>query len=148
MRAIIQRVLKASVAVEGRVISEIGPGLLTLLGVGAADTEKETEWLMRKITSLRLFEDEAGKMNRSLLDVGGSHLIVSQFTLWGNTSKGNRPSFIDAAKPGLAQPLYEKALEISRNMGVSTWGGQFQASMQVSLINDGPVTFSLETPSS
>lgn len=146
MKAIIQRVLKASVTVEGRVISEIGPGLLTLLGVGSSDTEKEAEWLMRKITSLRIFEDQEGKMNRSLIDVGGAHLIVSQFTLWGNVSKGNRPSFTDAAKPEIAKPLYEKALEISRNLGVSTWGGQFQASMQVALINDGPVTFTLESP--
>ena len=146
MKAIIQRVSKASVLVEGKIISEIGPGILTLLGVGHTDTERDVDWLIRKIVALRIFEDQTGKMNRSLVDAGGAHLIVSQFTLWGNTLKGNRPSFIEAAKPDVAKPLYEKALDVSRNLGVSTWGGQFQASMQVSLINDGPVTFTLESP--
>lgn len=145
MRAVIQRVQKASVSVDGELISEIGPGLLTLLGVKNGDGEKEVEWMMRKIVGMRIFEDEAGKMNRSLIDMAGSHLIVSQFTLCADASKGNRPSFIDAARPEVARPLYERALEISRSLGAPTFGGRFQAHMKIDLVNDGPVTIFLES---
>lgn len=147
MRAIVQRVKSASVHVDGELISEIGPGLLTLLGVRSNDTEQDAEWLMRKIVALRIFEDDEGKMNRSVRDVGGSHLIVSQFTLWGDATKGNRPSFIEAARPELARPLYERAIELSRAFGVPTEGGRFQTHMEVRLINDGPVTLLIESPS-
>ncbi len=146
MRAVVQRVRSASVHVNDQLISEIGPGLLTLLGVHANDTDREADWLIKKILALRIFEDHEGKMNRSLIDVGGSHLIVSQFTLWGDARKGNRPSFIQAARPEAAKMLYERSLEISRTSGVPTRGGQFQASMRVTLENDGPVTLILETP--
>lgn len=147
MRAIVQRVKSASVHVGEELVSEIGPGLLTLLGVRTGDTEREVEWLMRKIAALRVFEDTEGKMNLSVLDTKGSHLIVSQFTLWGDTSKGNRPSFGEAARPEIARPLYERAIEISQALGLPTQGGRFQAHMRVSLVNDGPVTMLLETPS-
>lgn len=145
MRAVIQRVKKASVTVDGDVVGEIQNGILTLLGVRSGDTEADVDRLMKKISGLRIFEDESGKMNRSLLDVGGAHLIVSQFTLWGDASKGNRPSFMEAARPEVAKPLYERALEQSRALGLSTQGGRFQAHMEVSLINDGPVTLLLES---
>lgn len=144
MRALIQRVRSAKVVVDGSVVGEIGPGILTLLGVGANDTDADAERIVSKILKLRIFEDDAGKMNLSLLDRGYSHLIVSQFTLYGDTSKGNRPSFVDAGKPELANRLYEKALAFSRAQGVKTEGGKFQAHMEVSLLNDGPVTFWLE----
>lgn len=146
MRAVVQRVLEASVDVEGEIVSRIGPGLLTLLGVREGDSEREVEWLMKKIAALRIFEDEAGKMNRSILDVGGEHLIVSQFTLWGDARKGNRPSFIEAARPEDARKLYERALSSSEGLGLKTRGGRFQAHMRVSLVNDGPVTLLLDTP--
>lgn len=150
MRAVIQRVRSAKVeVVEGgstRTVGEIGPGLLTLLGVAPTDTEKDLEWIIGKIVKMRIFEDEAGKMNLSVQDLKREHLIVSQFTLYGDASKGNRPSFITAARPEIAKPLYEKSLEISRAHGVKTEGGQFQAEMLVSLVNDGPVTLVLETP--
>ena len=147
MRALIQRVRSARVRVGDEVVGEIGPGILTFLGVGQADSETELKWLIRKILNLRIFEDEAGKMNRSLLDVQGGHLIVSQFTLYGDCSQGNRPGFSEAARPELARSLYENALKLSREAGISTQGGRFQAEMQVELVNDGPATFFLETPS-
>jgi D-tyrosyl-tRNA(Tyr) deacylase len=146
VRAVVQRVKKASVHVDDRLVSEIGPGLLTLLGIRQGDTEKQAEWLMKKIAALRIFEDEANKMNLSLLDTKGSHLLVSQFTLYGEASKGNRPSFIEAARPEIARPLYERALQFSRDLGLPTFGGQFQAHMRVALENDGPVTLILESP--
>jgi D-aminoacyl-tRNA deacylase len=146
MKAVVQRVHRASVHVGDELVAEIGPGLLTLLGIGREDSEQEVDWLMRKITALRIFEDTDGKMNLSLTDVKGEHLIVSQFTLMSETRKGNRPSFIDAARPEKAKPLYEKALEISRSLGVVTSGGRFQAAMRVTLENDGPVTVIVETP--
>jgi D-tyrosyl-tRNA(Tyr) deacylase len=127
-------------------VGEIGPGLLTLLGIRQGDTEREADWLIKKIVGLRIFEDDAGKMNRSLIDTGGQHLIVSQFTLWADASKGNRPSFIEAARPETALPLYEKAVTLSRELGVPTSQGRFQASMVVSLENDGPVTILLDSP--
>jgi D-aminoacyl-tRNA deacylase len=146
MKAVVQRVHKASVHVGDELVSEIGPGLLTLLGIGREDTEVDVEWLMRKIASLRIFEDAEGKMNLSLADIQGAHLIVSQFTLMAETRKGNRPSFIEAARPETAKPLYEKAIEVSRRLGIETSGGRFQASMRVELENDGPVTLILESP--
>lgn len=144
MRAVIQRVKSARVEVDGQVVGEIGPGILTLLGVGAQDTAAVAEKLVTKILKLRIFEDEAGKMNRSVLDLGFEHLIVSQFTLLADTSSGNRPSFIGAARPEVAQPIYLHALKVSENLGVRTAGGRFQAEMKVSLVNDGPVTLVLD----
>lgn len=145
MKAVIQRVRKASVSVAGELVSEIGPGLLTLLGVSGSDTQADADWLIRKIVSLRIFEDSAQKMNHSLKDVGGQHLIVSQFTLYADATKGNRPSFIDAARPEVAEPLYQHALATSRTLGVETFGGRFQATMLIAQENDGPVTLVLES---
>jgi D-aminoacyl-tRNA deacylase len=145
MRAVIQRVKSAQVKVDGEIVGQIGPGILTLLGVGQGDSEKQLEWIIGKILRLRIFEDAEGKMNRSLQETQGEHLIVSQFTLYGDTSKGNRPSFVTAAAPALAQPLYERALELSRAQGVKTEGGRFQAHMEVSLVNDGPVTLVIDS---
>ncbi len=145
MRAVIQRVSQAQVVVDGQEISRIGKGIVTLLGVMAGDDEAKVKKLMQKIVELRIFEDDAGKMNRSLLDIGGEHLIVSQFTIVGDCSSGRRPSFTDAEKPERAKELYELALRVSRELGVPPKGGIFQADMQVSLTNDGPVTFILET---
>jgi D-tyrosyl-tRNA(Tyr) deacylase len=148
MRAVVQRVTSAQVDVDGKTVGQIGRGVMTLLGIKSGDTERELEWMMGKIARLRIFEDGAGKMNLSLLDIGGEHLVVSQFTLYGDAAKGNRPSFIDAARPEVAKPLYERALEMSRALGLKTEGGQFQADMRVNLVNDGPVTLILETPES
>ena len=145
MRAVIQRVKWAKVVVDGVVQGEIGPGLMTLLGVAKGDTIAEVEWMISKILRLRIFEDEQGKMNKSLVEVAGGHLIVSQFTLYGDASKGNRPSFMNAAPPLEAQALYEKALELSQAGGIVTAGGKFQAHMEVSLLNDGPVTLVLDS---
>lgn len=145
MRAVIQRVKSATVRVQGQVVGEIGPGLLTLLGVASGDSEQDAEQLVSKILKLRIFEDDAGKMNLSLLDKKFQHLIVSQFTLIADTQKGNRPSFIEAAPPEVAKNLYERTLALSRAQGVVTQGGEFQAHMEVSLLNDGPVTFVLES---
>ena len=144
MRALIQRVKSAQVEVDGQIISRIGPGILTLLGIKTGDTEEQAQKLLAKILRLRIFEDAAGKMNLSLLDQGLEHLIVSQFTLYGDCCQGNRPGFSEAARPEAAKPLYERALAISRELGAPTAGGQFQAEMQVSLVNDGPVTFMVE----
>ncbi len=144
MRALVQRVKWGRVVVEGKVVGEIGPGIVTLLGVGSNDTLADVTRIIGKIAKLRIFEDADGKMNRSLLDLSYAHLIISQFTLYGDTSKGNRPSFIDAGKPELARALYENAIEASRALGIKTEAGQFQAHMEVSLLNDGPVTFWLE----
>jgi D-tyrosyl-tRNA(Tyr) deacylase len=144
MKAVIQRVLQAEVVVNGNSISKIGPGLLTLLGIAHGDTEEGIKKLMQKICELRIFEDESGKMNRSLLDTQGSHLIVSQFTLLADCTNGRRPSFTEAAKPEIARLLYLHALQFCAELGVPTYGGIFQADMKVSLVNDGPVTFVLE----
>lgn len=144
MKAVVQRVREASVTVDGRVVASIGRGLLTLLGVMQGDSEAQLAKLIAKICDLRIFEDGAGKMNLSLKDVGGAHLIVSQFTLAGDCSGGKRPSFIQAARPEVARPLFEKSLELSRAAGVPTEGGVFQADMKVALVNDGPVTLILE----
>jgi D-tyrosyl-tRNA(Tyr) deacylase len=145
MKAVIQRVSRARVSVGGDTVSEIGTGLLTLLGVQAGDTEERMQKLLRKICDLRIFGDEQGKMNRSLLDVGGEHLIVSQFTLAGDCSSGKRPSFTTAEKPEAAKAMYERALAYAASLGVPTKAGVFQADMAVELVNDGPVTFILET---
>jgi len=146
MRALIQRVRQANVQVGDETVGEIGQGILTFLGVGQNDTFEQVDWMIRKILALRIFEDAEGKMNRSLRDVSGAHLIVSQFTLYGDCSQGNRPGFSEAARPERARELYDYALKLSREAGVQTAGGKFQADMQVELINDGPVTFWLETP--
>lgn len=145
MRAVIQRVSRASVSVDGKVAGAIGPGLLVLLGVGRNDTEQDAEALARKIIELRVFQDEAGKMNLSLRDTGGSLLVVSQFTLYGDTRKGRRPSFDLAAPPEQARRLYEHFVEAARRQGVHVETGVFQAMMSVSLVNEGPVTFLVET---
>ena len=145
MRACIQRVSEAKVIVEGQTIGEIGRGLLVLLGVANGDTEAEARSLADKVSGLRVFEDDAGKMNLALADVGGKMLVVSQFTLLGNCRKGRRPSFIDAAPPELAERLYELYVVEVRAKGIAVETGKFRANMQVSLVNDGPVTLLLDT---
>jgi D-tyrosyl-tRNA(Tyr) deacylase len=144
MRALLQRVSKASVTVEGQTISSIGKGLLILLGVGHGDGEEQAKFLAEKIANLRVFEDEQGKTNLSILDVKGEAIIVSQFTLYADTRKGRRPSFIDAALPDVAEPLVSRFVELLRGHGVSTQTGKFGAHMQVEIHNDGPVTIWLE----
>ncbi len=144
MRALIQRVSRASVYVDGEKVAGIGLGFLVLLGVADEDGESEAAWLARKIAGLRLFEDDAGKMNLGLEDVGGSVLAVSQFTLYGDARKGRRPSFTQAAPPAQAQELYEKFCALLAAQGVPVEKGVFQAHMEVSLVNDGPVTLWLE----
>jgi D-tyrosyl-tRNA(Tyr) deacylase len=144
MRAVVQRVSKASVHVEGEVVGAIGPGLVILIGIGQGDTESEAVWLADKISHLRIFENEAGKFDLSLLDVQGQALIVSQFTLYGDASRGRRPSFSDAARPESAEPLYERFVELVRAQGVPVETGVFQAMMAVEIHNDGPVTLVLE----
>jgi D-tyrosyl-tRNA(Tyr) deacylase len=145
MKAVIQRVSRASVTVDGMVTGAIGRGLLILLGVGKSDTRQSAEYLADKITSLRIFPDQNGKMNCSLLDTGGSLLVVSQFTLYGDCRKGRRPSFDAAAPPEQARALYEYFVSRLRAMGVPVETGVFQAHMDVELLNDGPVTLLLES---
>jgi D-tyrosyl-tRNA(Tyr) deacylase len=145
VRAVIQRVDRASVAVEGRVTGEIGAGLLVLLGVGRTDNLEAVSYLAEKIVNLRIFSDEAGKMNLSLLDTGGSALVVSQFTLYADTRGGRRPSYIQAAAPEEANRLYEEFVRAMRALGVRVETGVFQAHMQVELVNDGPVTILLDS---
>ena len=145
MRAILTRVKSASVTIDGHVNGAIGPGFLILLGVGPEDTEKECRCLAEKALSLRIFEDENGKMNRGLDAIGGQVLVVSQFTLYGNCRKGRRPSFTDAAGPELGNALYEKFLAICEELGYPPQHGEFGADMQVESINDGPVTLILDT---
>lgn len=142
MRAVVQRVSSASVSVEGDAVTSIGPGLLVLLGVHASDTPEDADRLARKIRALRVFEDDEGRMNRSADDVGAEILCVSNFTLYGDTRKGNRPSFVDAARPEQAEPLYER---VRAALGAA--GGVFGARMSVALENDGPVTLIVETAS-
>lgn len=146
MKAVIQRVKQASVRVEGKVVGEIGPGILVLLGVEIGDTSKQAEWMAEKIVNLRIFTDDQGKMNLALPDVKGELLAVSQFTLAGNCSKGRRPSFDTAAVPEEANKLYNYFMGQVWELGVPVQSGIFQADMEVSLVNDGPVTFILETP--
>ena len=145
MKAVIQRVTQASVEVDGRTVGAIGSGIMLLLGVEKGDTEQDATWLMDKIAKLRIFEDDSGKMNRSIMDIGGAILVVSQFTLAGNCSKGRRPSFDTAAPPQLAKILYEFSVDELRKQGLLVATGIFQADMKVSLNNDGPVTFVLDT---
>jgi D-tyrosyl-tRNA(Tyr) deacylase len=145
MRAVIQRVSKSSVTVDGWVVGSIERGFLVLVGVTHGDTRVEADWLARKIAGLRLFEDEAGKMNLGLTDIGGSVLVVSQFTLYGDARKGRRPDFLQAARPEQAEPLITYFVDRLRDLGVTVDTGQFRATMQVSLVNDGPVTLLLDT---
>ncbi len=146
MIAVVQRVTESSVSVEGRIVGAIGRGIMVLLGVARDDTAKEACYLAEKVIQLRIFEDEQGKLNRSLLEIGGSLLVVSQFTLLGDCRKGRRPSFIDAAPPDAADALYQVFVDHARSQGVETATGRFRAMMQVSLVNDGPVTLIVQTP--
>jgi len=144
MRALLQRVSKASVTVDDKIISQIGKGLVVLLGVGHGDGEEQVTFLAEKTANLRIFEDEQGKTNLSILDVRGDVIVVSQFTLYADTRKGRRPSFIDAALPDVAEPLVNRFVELLRGHGVPTQTGQFGAHMLVEIHNDGPVTIWLE----
>ena len=144
MKVLIQRVSQGSVTVDGEVVGEIGPGFVLLVGVTHDDGEEEAAWLARKVAGIRLFEDDAGKMNLALSDVGGQVLVVSQFTLYGDASKGRRPSIIDAARPEQAEPLVDYFCERLREHGLQVETGVFGASMQVQIHNDGPVTLMLE----
>ncbi|HXE96924.1 MAG TPA: D-aminoacyl-tRNA deacylase [Dongiaceae bacterium] len=144
MKAVIQRVTSAAVTVEGNIVGRIGPGVLVLLGIEKGDVEAQADWLVDKICGLRIFYDDDGKMNRSVADNCGSLLVVSQFTLAGNCSKGRRPSFDTAAPADEGKRLYEYFVAAARNTGLPVETGIFQADMQVSLVNDGPVTFILE----
>ncbi|MBW1779014.1 MAG: D-tyrosyl-tRNA(Tyr) deacylase [Deltaproteobacteria bacterium] len=146
MRAVVQRVKECTVVVKGESVGSIEKGLLVFLGVHREDTPADAEYLAQKIASLRIFEDDTGKMNRSLVEVAGSILVVSQFTLYGDCRKGRRPSFIDAAPPDPAQTLYDHFVELLRKIGVPVETGWFQAMMEVTLVNDGPVTLILESP--
>src|SRR2546423_467327 len=145
MRAVVQRVERASVAVNGRVVGEIGSGLLVLLGVSRSDRESDAVYLIQKIIGLRIFEDEQRKMNRSVAEVSGAILMVSQFTLYGDVRRGKRPSFDEAARPEEARRLYEYAVEKIREAGLRCETGEFQAMMEVSLVNDGPVTILVDS---
>ncbi|MDX1331690.1 MAG: D-aminoacyl-tRNA deacylase [Robiginitalea sp.] len=146
MRAVIQRVREASVTVDGKVISQIGPGLLVLLGIETADTVADIAWLVPKIGNLRIFNDDGGVMNRSLMDTGGELIVVSQFTLMASTKKGNRPSYIRAARPEIAVPLYEAFVSsMEEFLGREVGTGVFGADMKVALLNDGPVTIWMDT---
>jgi len=145
VRAIIQRVTNASVAVDGEVIGSIGKGILIFLGVSDDDTEADLKYIADKMLNLRIFEDENGKMNLSLLDTSGEILVISQFTLYGDCRKGRRPSFDKAGKPDYANEMYEKFIDYCRASGLKTECGQFGADMKVSLLNDGPVTMMLDS---
>lgn len=146
MRALIQRVKNASVTIEGKIFSEIGKGLLILLGIEAEDTQEDIDWLAGKIARLRIFSDENEVMNLSVQDINGDCLVVSQFTLHANTKKGNRPSFINAAKPQIAIPLYENfVLQLQKETNKKVQTGSFGAMMEVALINDGPVTIWMDS---
>lgn len=146
MRAILQRVSQAHVSVDGSIVGQIQQGIVVLLGIAPDDTPMRADWLAGKIVSLRLFPDQEGKMNISLVDIQGQLLVISQFTLYGECQKGRRPSFTKAASPEIAEPLYQYFLDACRMLGIQTEAGIFGASMQVSLVNDGPVTLILDTP--
>ena len=146
MRALVQRVSRSAVEAEGFERVQIGKGLLILLGVGSEDTADDVRFLADKCAHLRIFEDEHGKMNRSLMEVGGEAMVISQFTLYGDTRKGRRPSFVDAADPEIARTYYEKFVEVLRGLGVLVKTGEFGAHMEVELCNDGPATLMLESP--
>jgi len=146
MRAVIQRVSKASVTIDGKINSQIGSGLLVLLGIEDADTTEDIEWLSGKIVNLRIFDDAVGVMNESVMDKKGDIILVSQFTLHASTKKGNRPSYIKASKPGIAVPLYEKMIQqLAADLGKEIGTGIFGADMKVELLNDGPVTIVIDT---
>ena len=145
MRACIQRVRQASVLVQGRVVGEIEKGLVGLLGIGHEDGSHEVQQLANKCCGLRIFEDEHGKMNRSLQEINGEMLVVSQFTLYGSCHKGRRPSFVAAAQPEAAEPLYESFVATVESFGIRVATGEFRTHMQVSLVNDGPVTLLIDT---
>lgn len=146
MRLVIQRVTHASVTIEGKVKSAIGPGLLILVGVESADTTEDVDWLVRKVAALRIFDDEQGVMNRSVQDINGEALVVSQFTLFASTKKGNRPSWLKAAPHNISVPLYEAFCQrLSQAMGKPVGTGEFGADMKVELLNDGPVTICMDT---
>ncbi|UOQ52838.1 D-aminoacyl-tRNA deacylase [Hymenobacter cellulosivorans] len=147
MRVVLQRVSQASVTVEGRVTGQIGPGLLVLAGFAPDDTTQSLDWMARKLVQLRIFSDEEGKMNRSVQDIGGQVLVVSQFTLLADARKGNRPSYIGAAPPPVAIPLYEQFVHmLEQLLGQPVPTGEFGADMKVELLNDGPVTIVLDSP--
>ena len=145
MLAVVQRVLEASVTVNGEKVSQIGPGLLVLLGVGKGDTEADVPWMVEKLATLRIFEDAAGKMNLSLEDTHKQLIVVSQFTLYGDARRGRRPSFTDALEPTAAKALYERVCEQLRARGLTVGTGIFAADMKVALVNDGPVTLLLDS---
>lgn len=145
MRACVQRVSDACVTIDGESTSEIGLGLVVLLGVSTHDTEEDVRWLAEKVVGLRVFEDDAGKMNRSLAEVGGAMLVVSQFTLYGDCRRGRRPSFTDAAPPELAERLYQAFVAQVRTTGIPVETGRFREHMRVTLTNDGPVTLWIDT---
>jgi D-tyrosyl-tRNA(Tyr) deacylase len=148
MRAVLQRVNRAKVTIGGAIAGEIATGWLVLLGVAPGDSQKDIDWLADKIANLRAFPDDAGKMNLSVQDIRGSVLVVSQFTLYGDCQKGRRPGFTGAAPPAIAEPLYEAFVMALRALGVPVATGRFAADMQVELVNDGPVTFVIETGAS
>ena len=145
MRLVIQRVSQAKVTVQGKEVGTIGPGLCLFLGVAKGDTEEDSTYLVQKSVELRIFEDDEGKFNRTLLDVGGEILVVSQFTLYGDCTKGRRPSFSHAASPEEAELIYQKFVQKLREKGLKVATGQFQAKMEVSLVNSGPVTFIIDS---
>jgi len=146
MKVVIQRVSKASVKVEGKITGEINEGILILLGVEDADCDEDIQWLSNKIVNLRIFNDNEGVMNRSVIDINGDILLVSQFTLHASTRKGNRPSYIKASKPGFAIPLYEKMIsQLETDLGKKIQAGIFGADMKIELLNDGPVTIIIDT---
>jgi D-tyrosyl-tRNA(Tyr) deacylase len=145
MRAVVQRVSRASVVIDGKTVGQIGPGLLVLLGVTHTDTPEQARWLAEKVAGLRIFKDVDGKMNRDVAEIGGAVLVVSQFTLYGDCRKGRRPSFIEAAPPEIAVPLYEAFVYRIKANGIPTATGRFGAMMQVDLVNDGPVTLIVDS---
>lgn len=146
MRAVIQRVQSASVVVETETVGAIEKGILVLLGVGPDDNQQSAQWMVDKITQLRIFPDDSGKMNLSLLDIGGQLLVISQFTLYGDCRKGRRPNFMGAARPELAEPLIDIFINLARTKGLVVASGIFGAHMDVTLCNDGPVTLILDSP--
>jgi len=146
MRVLVQRVARAAVHIDGETVASIGPGLLLFVAFKAGDDDADLTWMAEKVAYLRIFEDDAGKMNRSLLDVGGQALAVSKFTLYGDARKGRRPSFDASAPAGQARPLFEKFVDILASYGIMIAIGRFQAVMQVELVNDGPVTIMLDSP--
>ncbi len=145
MRAVVQRVLNANVKVDGEVVGEIGKGLLVFLGIGVDDDSKDLDYMVEKISGLRIFEDEDYKMNLSLLDINGEMLVISQFTLYGDVRRGKRPSFTDSAQPELAENMYNQFIMKCENKGIRTEKGIFGADMKVELINDGPVTILIDS---